>query len=125
MAKAKVGLYLRYRQEGKQSPYRPVCWDAKNRLRPFWCMVCGVEEHHPEGSYHLRYGLNGKQVWEPVGVADPIVLRNSRIHDLSSPATTRKYLAAQDHNSPRRREQINAAAALVHKDENENKPTVQ
>ena len=31
----------------------------------------------------------------------------------SSPATTRKYLAAQDHNSPRRREQINAAAALV------------
>ena len=31
----------------------------------------------------------------------------------SDPATTRRYLAAQDHNSPRRREQINAAAALV------------
>jgi len=31
----------------------------------------------------------------------------------SSPVTTRKYLAAQDHNTPRRREQINAAAALV------------
>ncbi|PYV67508.1 MAG: hypothetical protein DMG96_39095 [Acidobacteria bacterium] len=31
----------------------------------------------------------------------------------SSPATTRKYLAAQDHNSPRRRQQINAAAALL------------
>jgi integrase/recombinase XerD len=33
----------------------------------------------------------------------------------SSPVTTRKYLAAQDHNTPRRREQINAAAALVHR----------
>jgi len=29
VAKAKVGLYLRYRQEGKQSPYRPVCWDEE------------------------------------------------------------------------------------------------
>jgi len=43
----------------------------------------------------------------------------------SSPATTQKYLASQDHRSARRREQINAAAALVHKDESENKPTVQ
>jgi len=50
MAKAKVGLYLRYRQEGKQSPYRPVLWDAKKRLRPFWCTVRGVEEHQPGGS---------------------------------------------------------------------------
>jgi integrase/recombinase XerD len=31
----------------------------------------------------------------------------------SSPATTRKYLASQNHNSPARREQINAADALV------------
>jgi hypothetical protein len=59
-------------------------------------MVCGVEEHHPEGSYHLRYGLNGKQVWEPVGEADPIALRNSRIHDLNNPkdASTQRLVEA-------------------------------
>jgi len=33
---------------------------------------------------------------------------------LRSTATTHTYLAAQDHRSPRRGEQINAAAALVH-----------
>jgi len=50
MAKGKlnVGLYLRYRTpEGKQSPPRPVAWDSKSRLRPGWCMVGGVAEHHP------------------------------------------------------------------------------
>jgi hypothetical protein len=99
VAKAKVGLYLRYRQEGKQSPYRPVCWDAKKRLRPFWCMVRGVEEHHPEGSYHLRYGVNGKQVWEPVGGADPIALRNSRIHDLNNPKDSSSQRLVETHTA--------------------------
>jgi integrase len=37
----------------------------------------------------------------------------------SSPVTTQKYLASQDHNSPRRREQINAAAALVSRNSDE------
>ena len=51
-----VALYLRYRTpEGKQSTYRPVLYDAKKRLRPGWCMVSGVAEHHRECTYHLRY----------------------------------------------------------------------
>jgi integrase/recombinase XerD len=99
MAKAKVGLYLRYRQEGKQSPYRPVLWDAKKRLRPFWCMVRGVEEHHPEGSYHLRYGVNGKQVWEPVRGADPTALRNSRAHDLNNPKDSSSQRLVESHTA--------------------------
>ena len=66
--KLKVGLYLRYRTpEGKQSPPRPVAWDSKSRLRPGWCMVGGVAEHHPEASYHLRYKRDGKDTWEAVG----------------------------------------------------------
>jgi hypothetical protein len=55
----------------------------------------------------------------------PISPRSRPNWGTATPQQTRKYLAAQDHNSPRRREQINAAAALVHKDESENKPTLQ
>jgi hypothetical protein len=80
-AKLNVGLYLRYRTpEGKQSPPRPVAWDSKSRLRPGWCMVGDVTEHHPEGSYHLRYKRDGKHIWEAVG-PDPntaLSLRASR-----------------------------------------------
>jgi hypothetical protein len=84
MAKAKkqnVGLYLRYRTpEGKQSPPRPVVWDSKKRLRPGWCTVAGVEEHHPECTYHLRLKVDGKWTWEAVGT-DPhtaVTLRSER-----------------------------------------------
>ena len=80
-AKLKVGLYLRYRTpEGNQSPPRPTAWDSKSRLRPGWCMVGGVAEHHPEASYHLRYKRDGKDTWEAVGT-DPntaLSLRASR-----------------------------------------------
>jgi integrase/recombinase XerD len=63
-----VGLYLRYRTpEGKQSPCRPVLYDAKNRLRPGWCLVIDVEERHPDCTYHLRYKRDGVWNWEAVG----------------------------------------------------------
>jgi hypothetical protein len=64
-------LYLRYRTpEGKQSPPRPVAWDSKSRLRPGWCMVGGVAEHHPDASYRLRYKRDSKQAWGAAGT-DP------------------------------------------------------
>ena len=63
-----VGLYLRYRTpEGKQSACRPVLYDAKNRLRPGWCLVIDVEERHPDCTYHLRYKRDGVWKWEAVG----------------------------------------------------------
>ncbi len=66
--KSKTKLYLRFRTpEGKQSPYFPAAWDSKKRVRPHWCVVKGVPEHHPEASYHLRYKKDGKWVWEGVG----------------------------------------------------------
>jgi hypothetical protein len=86
MQKAKVGIYLRFRTlEGKQSPYRPAVWDSKKRLRVGWCFVAGIAQHHPEATYHLRYTINGKSVWESVKGADPIALRNARIHNLAHP----------------------------------------
>ena len=74
-----VALYLRYRTpDGKQSPCRPVAWDAKKRLRPGWCLVAGVAEQHSEWTYHLRYkNDDGKWLWESVG-DDPLVAMDAR-----------------------------------------------
>jgi hypothetical protein len=69
--KLNVGLYLRYRTpEGKQSPNRPVLYDAKKRIRPGWCTVGGVAEHYPDCTYSLRYKKDGKDTWEAAG-SDP------------------------------------------------------
>jgi integrase/recombinase XerD len=80
--KLNVGLYLRYRTpEGKQSPPRPVAWDSKKRLRPGWCTVNGIAEHHPDCTYHLRYKKDGKDTWEAVGSdsGTALALRSSRM----------------------------------------------
>jgi integrase len=73
---AKVSLYLRTRItsiEGKTSqPYCKAVWIVRGRLKKYWCLVKGVEEYHPEGTYCLRYKLNGKNCWETVSnLQDP------------------------------------------------------
>jgi integrase/recombinase XerD len=67
---AKVSVYLRIRittPEGKISqPYCKAVRACRGRLKPFWCLVKGVEEHHAEGTYCLRYKLHGKMKWETI-----------------------------------------------------------
>jgi len=66
--KPKAKLYLRFRMsDGKQSPYCPALFDHKSRIRPFWCLVKGVEELHREGTYYRRTKRDGKWKWESLG----------------------------------------------------------
>ncbi len=68
MRKPKASLYLRFREpDGKQSSYCPAVFDGKSRLRPFWCLVKGVPEHHPEATYHQRIKRDSKFAWESLG----------------------------------------------------------
>jgi hypothetical protein len=91
-----VSVYIRIRTaEGKQ-PYCPAIWESKKRLRPHWCLVRGKPEHHPEGTYHVRYRVNGKPVWEkvcvgddPYGAADLAALRQSQFADSHDTASQR------------------------------------
>jgi hypothetical protein len=49
--KPKAKLYLRFRTpDAKQSPFCPALFDHKFRIRPFWCLVKGVEELRPDGT---------------------------------------------------------------------------
>ncbi|HET8925573.1 MAG TPA: site-specific integrase [Candidatus Acidoferrum sp.] len=66
--KPKAKLYLRFRTpDGKQSPYCPALFDHKSRIRPFWCLVKGVEELHRDGTYYRRAKRDGKWKWESLG----------------------------------------------------------
>lgn len=66
--KPKAKLYLRFRMpDGKQSPYCPALCDHKSRIRPFWCLVKGVEELHRDGTYYRRIKRSGKWQWESLG----------------------------------------------------------
>lgn len=66
--KPKAKLYLRFRtSDGKQSPYCPALFDHKSRIRPFWCLVKGVEELHRDGTYYRRVKRDGKLKWECLG----------------------------------------------------------
>ena len=64
---SEVSLYIRIRTaDGKQPYCRPV-WLNKRQMKEGWAFVNGKPEHYPEGSYHLRYTVRGKQVWAKVG----------------------------------------------------------
>jgi len=77
--KPKAKLYLKFRQpDGKQSPYCPAVFDKKSRIRPFWCLVKGVEEHHPDGYYYDRVKRDGKWAWVSLG-RDPSTAWNKSL----------------------------------------------
>ena len=42
--------------------------DAPFCIRALWGTINNTPEHHPEGTYYLRYTIaNGRRAWEPVG----------------------------------------------------------
>lgn len=60
-------LYIRVRLKDGRHPFVEPVYSANNKIKPQYALVDGKPEHHPEGSYYLRYLRNGKRVWEPVG----------------------------------------------------------
>lgn len=63
-------IYIRVRLADGTHPFLDPVKAGNNKLKPLYALVNGVQEHHPEGSYYLRYMRGGKRVWELVGV-DP------------------------------------------------------
>jgi len=67
----KVRLYLRVRLADGNRKYTDPLYAANGRVKPFYALVNGNAEHHPEGVYYLRYLEQGKRVWEHVGADAP------------------------------------------------------
>ena len=99
MRKLKASLYLRFRMPGeKQSPYCPALYDSKSRIRPFWCLVNGVPEHHPEATYYKRVRREGKWEWESVGKEANAAFAKSRVSPLVATKPTLKEADAMIHD---------------------------
>jgi integrase/recombinase XerD len=97
--KQRVSVYIRIRRPDGSQPYCPAVWQNKKMLKPHSCLVAGVEEHHPEGTYYLRYRVNSKQVWEqagdnPDGVAG---LRKDRAEQLANPNLSATQRLVEQH----------------------------
>ena len=77
--KARPKLYLKFRQlDGKQSPYCRALFDQKSRIRPFWCLVKGIDEFHLDGYYYQRVKRDGKWAWVALG-RDPSTAWNKSL----------------------------------------------
>lgn len=101
MATPKVSIYLRIRQPDGKQPYCLAAWETKKDLKAHWCVVQGVPEHHPEGTYHLRYRVNGKRVWESVSddAITAVNLRDSRLFQLKHPNSQSGQRLAETHKA--------------------------
>jgi integrase/recombinase XerD len=73
-----VRLKIRARLPDGSRPFLDPVFSGNGKLKPLYAVVAGTPEHHPEGSYFLRYaGPDGKRVWHPVG-NDPQLALNAK-----------------------------------------------
>lgn len=70
--KSPVQLYLRVRLPDGTHRYLKAAFAANGRIRPHHAIHAGRAAEFSGCSYHLRYRIEKKRVWEPVG-NDPIL----------------------------------------------------
>ena len=54
MANRKVSIWI-YVKVGDRWRYAKPVEERNHKLKPGWCVVNGVEQHHPHGAYYIRY----------------------------------------------------------------------
>jgi hypothetical protein len=62
-----ASLYLRIRSADAGWVYARSVTTSNGRLRPLHALVNGKSVHCAEGTCYLRFSLNGKRIWQPVG----------------------------------------------------------
>ena len=66
-----VRLKIRVRLPDGSRPFPDLVIAANGKLKPSHAVVDGIAEHHPEGTYFLRFAdANGKRVYKPIGEGD-------------------------------------------------------
>jgi hypothetical protein len=62
-----VRLYLHIKKSSGKRGFAPVAYGKNSKILPQRALIGGQIELHPEDQYYLRYSLDGKQVFRPVG----------------------------------------------------------
>jgi integrase/recombinase XerD len=73
-----VRLKIRVRLPDGSRPFLDPVLSGNGKLKPLYALIQGNAEHHPEGTYFLRYLKNGKRIWESVGTDPTFVLDEKR-----------------------------------------------
>jgi hypothetical protein len=68
----KVRIKIRVRLSDGTYLFLDPIDSANGKLKPFYAIVDGKPEHHPEGNYFLRYAKNGKRVGNDAQLAETV-----------------------------------------------------
>jgi len=79
----KAHLHIRIKLPDGSRRYSEPVYSTNRKLRPFFALVDGKPEHHPEGVYHLRFLQNSKHIWKAVGSDAQEALRLQRQIELT------------------------------------------
>src|SRR5271167_4715302 len=69
-----VRLKIRVRLPNGSRTYVDPVFSSNGKLKPLYAVINGKPEHHPEGSYHLRYVQGDRRVWHAVGTDAQLAL---------------------------------------------------
>lgn len=102
-----VRLKIRIRLPDGSRPFLDPVLSSNGKLKPLYAIVDGKPEHHPNGTYFLRYAVpGGKRVYKPISKdADPLTELQKRQKGLDAQAAG-VVLAEQE---PERRTPLKAA----------------
>jgi hypothetical protein len=75
MANRKVSIWM-YVKVGSRWRYAKPVEGRNHKLKPGWFVVDGVEQHHPDAAYHIRFREGSKVIWRKCrGAADATAAR--------------------------------------------------
>src|SRR5262249_24206322 len=97
MPNRKVSIWMYVKIDGRWRYAKPV-EGSNHKLKPGWCLVNGVAQHHPQGAYYIRYRELSKTVWRKCrNAADATIARErqeaflgARVHGLVQKQATEK-----------------------------------
>ena len=93
-------MKVRVRLSDGTYPFLDPIESANGKLKPFYAIVDGKPEHHPEGNYFLRYAKNGKRVWERVGNDAQLALTAKQKREKTLEAKAAGIEVVEDRRSP-------------------------
>jgi len=75
MANRRVSVWL-YVKVGGRWRYAKPATGRNNKLKPGWCVVDGVQQHHTDAAYYIRFREGSKTIWRKCSsAADATVAR--------------------------------------------------
>ena len=77
MANRKASIWM-YVKVGDRWRYVKPVEGRNHKLKPGWCLVDSVEQHHPDATYYVRYREGSKTIWRRCSSAADATMQAER-----------------------------------------------